>query len=63
MMLHTLYLKLALQILCESCWFMGIRMVQSVRAWEISQVYKVFRGNLYVLCFKTRLTQELRPKV
>ena len=31
--------------------------------WEISQVYEVFRGDLYVLRFKTRLTQELRPKV
>ena len=33
------------------------------RAWEISQAYKVFRGDLYVLHFKTRLTRELRPKV
>ena len=33
------------------------------RAWEISQVYEVVRGDLYVLCFKTRLTRELRPKV
>ena len=31
--------------------------------WEISQVYEVFRGDLYVLHFKTRLTRELRPKV
>ena len=28
LMLHTLYLKLVLQILCESCWFVGVRMVQ-----------------------------------
>ena len=34
-----------------------------VKAWEISQVYKVFRGDLYVLHFKTRLIRELRPKV
>ena len=33
------------------------------RAWEISQAYEVFRGDLYVLRFKTRLTRELRPKV
>ena len=26
--LHTLYLKLVLQILSESCWFVGIRMIQ-----------------------------------
>ena len=32
------------------------------RVWEISQVYEVFRGDLYVLRFKTRLIQELRPK-
>ena len=34
-----------------------------MRAWEISQVYEVFRGDLYVLHFGTRLTRELRPKV
>ena len=34
-----------------------------MRAWEISQVYKVIRGDLYVLYFKTRLIRELRPKV
>ena len=33
------------------------------RAWEISQAYEVFRGDLCVLHFKTRLIQELRPKV
>ena len=33
------------------------------RAWEISQAYEVFRGDLYVSRFKTRLTRELRPKV
>ena len=33
------------------------------RAWEISQVYEVFRGDLYVPHFKTRLIRELRPKV
>ena len=34
-----------------------------VRVWEISQAYKVFRRDLYVPYFETRLTQELRPKV
>ena len=34
-----------------------------VRAWEISQAYEVFRGDLYVPHFKTRLVRELRPKV
>ena len=33
------------------------------RAREISQAYEVFRGDLYVSRFKTRLTRELRPKV
>ena len=33
------------------------------RAWEISQAYEVFEGDLYVLHFETRLVQELRPKV
>ena len=33
------------------------------RAWEISQAYEVFRGDLYVPHFRTRLIQELRPKV
>ena len=33
------------------------------RAWEISQAYKVFRGDLLVSHFKTRLIRELRPKV
>ena len=33
------------------------------RAWEISQAYEVFGGDLQVLRFNTRLTQELRPKV
>ena len=33
------------------------------RAWEISQAYEVFRGDLYVPHFKTRLIRELRPKV
>ena len=33
------------------------------RAWEISQAYEVFRGDLYVSHFKTRLVRELRPKV
>ena len=33
------------------------------RAWEISQAYEVFRGDLYVSHFKTRLIRELRPKV
>ena len=32
------------------------------RAWEMSQAYKGFRGDLYVSHFKTRLTRELRPK-
>ena len=32
------------------------------RAWEISQAYEVFRGDLYVSHFKTRLIRELRPK-
>ena len=36
---------------------------RAARAWEISQAYKVFGGDLYVLHFKTRLTRELRPKV
>ena len=29
------------------------------RAWEISQAYEVFRGDLYVSRFKTRLTREI----
>ena len=33
------------------------------RAWEMSQAYEVFRGDLYVPHFKTRLIQELRPMV
>ena len=33
------------------------------RAWEISQAYEVFRGDLQVSHFKTRLVRELRPKV
>ena len=32
------------------------------RAWEISQAYEVFRGDLYVPYFETRLIRELRPK-
>ena len=31
LMLRMLYLKLVLQILCESCWFVGIRMVQGCK--------------------------------
>ena len=48
----------------EGLWAYGWYRV--ARAWEISQVYEVyevFRGDLYVLWFKTRLTRELRPKV
>ena len=41
----------------------GRRWYRVARAWEMSQAYKVFRGDLYVLCFKTRLLRELRPKV
>ena len=33
------------------------------KAWEISQAYKVVRGDLYVSRFTTRLIRELRPKV
>ena len=36
---------------------------RTAKAWEISQAYEVFGGDLYVLRFKTRLTRELRPKV
>ena len=32
------------------------------RVWEISQAYEVFKGDLYVPYFKTRLIRELRPK-
>ena len=61
--LCTLYLKLMLQILCESCWFVGIWMVQGCEGvGDISGIRGVQR-DLYVLRFKTRLTQELRPKV
>ena len=38
----------------DGLWVYGWNRV--ARVWEISQVYKVFRGDLYVLCFKTRLT-------
>ena len=45
----------------EGFWAYGWYRV--ARAWEISQAYEVFRGDLYVPHFKTRLTRELRPKV
>ena len=43
---------------------MGVRMVQGCEGMgDIPGIQGVQRGSLYVLCFKTRLTQELRPKV
>ena len=54
-------LRFRYSVRADGSWVYGWYRV--ARAWEISQVYKVFRGNLYVLCFKTRLTWELRPKV
>ena len=37
----------------EGLWAYGWNRV--ARAWEMSQVYEVFRGDLYVPHFKTRL--------
>ena len=34
-----------------------------MKAWEMSQAYKVFKGDLYVQGNFDVLTQELRPKV
>ena len=45
----------------EGSWAYGWNRV--ARAWEMSQAYEVFRGDLYVPHFKTRLIRELRPKV
>ena len=39
------------------------RKKKRVRVHSVVMTYKVFRGDLYILRFKTRLTQELRPKV
>ena len=54
--LGTLYLKLTLQILCESCWFVGIQVVQGCEGMGDIPGIRGVQGDLYVLCFKTRLT-------
>ena len=57
----TWSLRFRYSVRADGLWAYGWYRV--ARAWEISQAYKVFRGDLYVLHFETRLTWELRPKV
>ena len=55
-MLGTLYLKLTLQILRESCWFVGVQVVQGCEDMRDIPGIRGVQGDLYVLHFKTRLT-------
>ena len=57
----TWSLRFRYSVRANGSWVYG--WYRAARAWEISQVYKVFRGDLYVPHFKTRLIRELRPKV
>ena len=63
LMLCTLYLKLTLQILSESYWFVGIGMVQGCEGMgDIPGIQGVQGGSAGSVVTRLDLTQ-LRPKV